>query len=198
MAYGKEFSDSWFFIPAGSRFCFRYVVPIFVFRCSFQSQLIPGDVLNNGENTYQEDFEADVQRFQRMFATRAKLICAVGNHDIGFHYRFVVISWLNQMSADLIDPSADRLFGTLIFKFSLWVYITLIMSNPDASRWSSEWLLIDRLQGAPISPMEIRASVQRFSCTSYSRYGDQFRNFEQCSLWNGWLWDVCGSRGTAA
>lgn len=36
-------------------------------------------------------FNRDVQRFKRIFpqAEKTKFIVAAGNHDVGFHYKFV-------------------------------------------------------------------------------------------------------------
>ncbi|OQV26073.1 Metallophosphoesterase 1 [Hypsibius exemplaris] len=48
-----------------------------------------GDILDDGQNALLEDFREDVGRFRTMFWSSAPVICAVGNHDIGFHYRII-------------------------------------------------------------------------------------------------------------
>lgn len=51
---------------------------------------ILGDVFDEGQWVDGEHFEAYLMRFHKIFSVPAhvKVYSAVGNHDIGFHYRF--------------------------------------------------------------------------------------------------------------
>lgn len=48
-----------------------------------------GDLFDEGDIVTSRDFEQYVERFHRIFKTPSNvpIISAVGNHDIGFHYK---------------------------------------------------------------------------------------------------------------
>lgn len=48
-----------------------------------------GDLFDEGDFVNSNDFEQYVERFHRIFKTTGNvpIISAVGNHDIGFHYK---------------------------------------------------------------------------------------------------------------
>lgn len=50
---------------------------------------ILGDLFDEGQYVDDEYFDEYLQRFNDTFETppHIKRICAVGNHDVGFHYR---------------------------------------------------------------------------------------------------------------
>lgn len=52
--------------------------------------MIPGDVFDEGQWMDNVQFNRDVQRFKRIFpqGEKTKFIAAVGNHDVGFHYKW--------------------------------------------------------------------------------------------------------------
>ncbi|GAU92466.1 hypothetical protein RvY_04543 [Ramazzottius varieornatus] len=98
-----------------------------------------GDVLNNGQNTYQEDFDADVQRFQKMFASQAKVICAVGNHDIGFHYR--VHPYLLWRFEQAFNASAVQLYQDSGISFVILNSVAFEMDKCEMCEEAEEQLL---------------------------------------------------------
>ncbi|XP_067331585.1 metallophosphoesterase 1 isoform X2 [Channa argus] len=55
---------------------------------------ILGDIFDEGKWSSQKHWEDDVRRFHRMFrhTTDTELVVLVGNHDIGFHYDFVLVN----------------------------------------------------------------------------------------------------------
>lgn len=73
--------------------------------------LFLGDVFDEGQWVDQDQFAAYLLRFQQLFHTPShiKVYSAVGNHDIGFHYRcdhhchikyfFAIIKFSYQMSS---------------------------------------------------------------------------------------------------
>lgn len=52
-----------------------------------------GDLMDEGQHCSREEFEGYVKRFYRLFRVPEgiKMYVAVGNHDIGFHYRLVIL-----------------------------------------------------------------------------------------------------------
>uniref|UniRef100_A0A3Q2V9E6 Metallophosphoesterase 1 n=2 Tax=Haplochromini TaxID=319058 RepID=A0A3Q2V9E6_HAPBU len=55
---------------------------------------ILGDIFDEGKWSSQKHWEDDVRRFHRMFrhSTDTELVVLVGNHDIGFHYDFLLVN----------------------------------------------------------------------------------------------------------
>ncbi|XP_027875687.1 metallophosphoesterase 1 isoform X2 [Xiphophorus couchianus] len=55
---------------------------------------ILGDIFDEGKWSSQKHWEDDVRRFHRMFrhSSDTELVVLVGNHDIGFHYDFLLVN----------------------------------------------------------------------------------------------------------
>lgn len=61
---------------------------------------ILGDVFDEGQWVNDKDFEIYINRFQQLFhagsnSKHIRVYSAIGNHDVGFHYRYNILSFFN-------------------------------------------------------------------------------------------------------
>ncbi|BES88330.1 Calcineurin-like phosphoesterase [Nesidiocoris tenuis] len=72
---------------------------------------ILGDLFDEGQYSRELEFNAYVERFKAIFHVpdRTKLFVAVGNHDIGFHYR--VTPYLDQRFSEVFDSPSVNLIS---------------------------------------------------------------------------------------
>lgn len=72
---------------------------------------VTGDLFDEGQYSRELEFNAYVERFKAIFHVpdRTKLFVAVGNHDIGFHYR--VTPYLDQRFSEVFDSPSVNLIS---------------------------------------------------------------------------------------
>ncbi|XP_068093253.1 metallophosphoesterase 1 isoform X2 [Hyperolius riggenbachi] len=91
---------------------------------------ILGDLFDEGKWSNSKAWEDDVSRFHSMFRHPAhtELIVVVGNHDIGFHYHFVLVNSVALEGDDCVICTAEE---AQIYDVSLQLNCSRKKAHPD-------------------------------------------------------------------